>query len=47
MSARNGNKARFDRERKKKTIRQKHTRELQKKLSFENKGAQAASAAAE
>jgi hypothetical protein len=44
MSAKNGNKARFDRERKKKSLRQKRTRELRKKLSLENKGAQAASA---
>jgi hypothetical protein len=42
MSGRNGDKARFDRERKKKNLRQKHTRELRKKLSLENKGAQAA-----
>ncbi len=44
MSARNGDKARFDRERKKKNLRQKRTRELQKKLSTINKEAQASSA---
>jgi len=43
MSGRNGDKARFDRERKKKNLRQKRTRELRKRLSLENKGAQAVS----
>jgi hypothetical protein len=44
MSVSHGDKARFDRERKKKNLRQKHTRELRKALLSENKGAQAASA---
>ncbi len=44
MSGRNGDKARFDRERKKKIIRQKHTRELRKRLLAESKGAQTANA---
>jgi hypothetical protein len=44
MSGTNGDKARFDRERKKKNRRQQRTRELQKKLSLESKGSQAASA---
>jgi hypothetical protein len=43
MSGRNGNKARFDRERKKKNLRQKNTRELRKRLQLEIKGAQATS----
>ncbi|MGD0099715.1 MAG: hypothetical protein ABSC60_05165 [Acidobacteriota bacterium] len=43
MSGRNGDKARYDRERKKKILRQKHTRELRRRLSLENKGAQATS----
>jgi hypothetical protein len=42
MSGRNGDKARFDRERKKKNLRQRRTAELRKRLSSENKGAQAA-----
>jgi hypothetical protein len=42
MSGRNGNKARFDRERKKKNLRQKRTRVLQKSLSHENQGTQTA-----
>ena len=44
MSGTNGDKARHDRERKKKVVRQRNTRELKKKLALENKGAQAASA---
>jgi hypothetical protein len=44
MSGRAGDKARFDRERKKKNIRRQRTQELRKKLSLENKGAQAISA---
>jgi hypothetical protein len=40
MSGRNGDKARSDRERKKKVIRQKRTRELRKRLSLGNKEAQ-------
>jgi len=43
MSAKTGDKARFNRDRKKKIIRQKRTRALQKKLSSENQSAQAAS----
>lgn len=42
MSGSHGDKARFDRERKKKNLRQKRTRELQKKLLLENKGRQTA-----
>jgi len=38
MSGRNGDKARFNRERKKTILRQKRTRELRKKLLQENKG---------
>jgi hypothetical protein len=44
MSGTNGNKARFDRERKKKNLRQKRTRELRKKLSQGNTELQAAGA---
>jgi hypothetical protein len=44
MSGMNGDKARSDRERKKKALRQQRTRELRKRLSLENKGAQTASA---
>jgi hypothetical protein len=43
MSGRNGDKARFDCERKKKILRKKRTQELRKSLSLENKGKQAAS----
>ncbi|MBP1622306.1 MAG: hypothetical protein H6Q07_326 [Acidobacteria bacterium] len=46
MSGRNGDKARFDRERKKKNLRQKRTRELRKRLSLGSKEAQASSAEA-
>jgi hypothetical protein len=42
MSGRNGDKARYDRERKKKALRQKRTHELRKKLALKNKGAQIA-----
>jgi hypothetical protein len=41
MSGTNGNKARFDRERKKKNLRQRRTRELRKQLSQGNKEVQA------
>jgi len=44
MSERNGDKARFDRERKKKMLRQKRTRELRKNLLAENKEAPPANA---
>jgi len=44
MSGSHGDKARFDRERKKKTLRQKHIRELRKKLLPETQGTRAASA---
>jgi hypothetical protein len=44
MSGTNGDKARFGRERKKKNLRQRRTRELQKKLALENKGIPAAAA---
>jgi hypothetical protein len=44
MSGRNGDKARHDRETKKKILRNQRTRELQKRLSLKNQGAQAASA---
>ena len=44
MSGSHGDKARFDRERKKKSLRQKRTRELRKALLLENKGAPTASA---
>lgn len=37
MSGRNGDKARFDRERKKNNLRRKRTLELRKKLSLDNK----------
>jgi hypothetical protein len=43
MSGRTGDKARFNRDRKKKIVRQKRTRELRNKLALENKGAQTAS----
>jgi hypothetical protein len=43
MSGKNGDKARHYREQQKKNLRQKNTRELRKRLSLENKGAQAAS----
>jgi hypothetical protein len=46
MSGRNGDKARSDRERKKKNLRRKRTLELRKKLSLQNKEAQAAGAKA-
>jgi hypothetical protein len=46
MSGRNGDKARFDRERKKNNLRRKRTLELRKKLSLQNKEAQAPSAKA-
>jgi len=46
MSGRNGDKARSDRERKKKNLRRKRTLELRKKLSLENKEAQVAGAKA-
>jgi hypothetical protein len=39
MSGNHGDKARFGRARKKKTLRQKRSRELMVKLSPENKGA--------
>ena len=42
MSGSHGDKARFDRARKKKSLRQKRTRELLDKLSPENKGARVA-----
>ncbi len=42
MSGSHGDKARFDRERIKRNLRQKRTRELRKELSPENKLAQAA-----
>ena len=42
MSGRNGDKARSDRERKKKNLRRKRTLELRKKLSLQNKEAQVA-----
>jgi len=44
MSGSRGDRARFDRERKKKIIRQKRARELRKELSPEKTGARAASA---
>jgi hypothetical protein len=44
MSGRNGDKARFDRERKKKILRHERIRELRKKLLTESKGAQTANA---
>ncbi len=44
MSGSHGDKARFDRERMKRNLRQKRTRELRKKLLLESKGARAASA---
>jgi len=47
MSGRNGDKARSDRERKKKNLRRKRTFELRKKLSLENKEAQVAGAKAQ
>ena len=47
MSGRNGDKARSDRERKKKNLRRKRTLELRKKLSLENKEAQVAGAKAQ
>jgi hypothetical protein len=47
MSGRNGDKARFDRERKKKNLRQKHTRELRKELLLRNKTMQTAGAESE
>jgi hypothetical protein len=43
MSGRHGDKARFDRERKKKHLRQRRTQELRKKLSLEKREAQPAS----
>jgi hypothetical protein len=43
MSGKNGDKARFDRERKKKNLRQKRTRELKNRLALETKESQAAS----
>ena len=43
MSAKTGDKARFNRDRKKKILRNKRTRELQKKLSLKDKSASAAS----
>ncbi len=42
MSGTNGDKARFFRERKKKVVRQKRTRDLRKSLVPENKENQAA-----
>jgi hypothetical protein len=42
MSGSNGDKARHDRERKKKVLRKKRTRDLRKKLSSEIKGTQVA-----
>jgi hypothetical protein len=45
MSGRNGDKARFFRERKKKVLRNRLIRELKKSLSQENKGAQPSSTA--
>jgi hypothetical protein len=47
MSGRNGDKARFDRERKKKNLRQKRTRELRKELLLRNKTMQTAGAESE
>ena len=44
MSGNHGDKARFDRERKKKNRRQKRTRELRKALLSENKAARVESA---
>jgi hypothetical protein len=44
MSGSHGDKARFDRERKKKNRRQKRTRELRKALLSENKAARVESA---
>jgi hypothetical protein len=44
MSGSHGDKARFDRERKKKSLRQKRTRDLRKELLPESKGAHAATA---
>jgi len=43
MSGRNGDKARFDRERKKQIVRKRHTRELRKSLLAGNEEKQAAS----
>jgi hypothetical protein len=44
MSGKNGDKARFDRERKKKIARKRRSRELQKSLSQQNNEAQATNA---
>jgi len=46
MSGRHGDKARSDRERKKKNLKRKRTLELRKKLSLEKKEAQVAGAKA-
>jgi len=42
MSGRNGDKARFDRERKKKNLRKKRTRELKQRLLLNSGGTQTA-----
>lgn len=44
MSAKNGDKARYHRERKKRILRNKNTRELKKQLAAGNKDAQPATA---
>ena len=44
MSRKNGDKARFGKERKKKNLRRKRTRELKKELLLENKTAPSDSA---
>jgi hypothetical protein len=36
VSEKHGDKARFDRERQKKNLRRKHTREIRKKLALKN-----------
>jgi hypothetical protein len=47
VSEKHGDKARFDRERKKKILRRERTRELKKELLLENKTARSASAGPE
>jgi hypothetical protein len=44
MSGSHGDKARFDRERKKNNLRRKRTRELRNELALDNKAARAISA---